>query len=161
MRPKEKNISRVSVQFEKHQPERRRGFGGYLFCNGGCCCCCCCLQSLGGLIGAAAGSANCKLSAGPVIGCYWTCLALLAGAILFVSLAIRDGAAMFAFSALLFLPVVQILASILTLIWIKIRRADFSDQAASLQTLGKITLYSFLGALAGGIAMLIGFQVFK
>ena len=50
----EKNISSVSVQFEKHQPERRRGGEGYLLCGGGCCCCSCCLHSLGGLIGAAA-----------------------------------------------------------------------------------------------------------
>src|SRR5207249_624119 len=58
MGPQKKKTSTASVQFEKHQPERRRGVGGYLFCNGGCCCCCCCLHSLGGLIGAAAATAK-------------------------------------------------------------------------------------------------------
>src|SRR6266851_5850174 len=77
MRLKGKNISSESVQFEKHQPERRRGFGGYLLCNGGCCCCCCCLHSLGGLIGAAAATAKSKSpTGGSVAGCYWTCLTL-------------------------------------------------------------------------------------
>ncbi len=74
----EKNISSVSVQFEKHQPERRRGGGGYLLCNGGCCCCCCCLHSLGGLIGAAAATSKRESSAGGlVVGCYWTVLTSL------------------------------------------------------------------------------------
>src|SRR5438034_3797309 len=74
----EKNISSVSVQFEKHQPERRRGGGGYLLCSGGCCCCCCCLHSLGGLIGAAAATSTRKSPTGDSdIGFYWSVLTLL------------------------------------------------------------------------------------
>ena len=63
--------------------------------------------------------------------------------------------------ALLFLPVLQLVASILTLIWIKIGRVDFPDKKASLQMLGKITLWSFVWALAGGIAMVVGFKMFN
>ena len=162
MRPKGKNISSVSVQFEKHEPERRRGAN--LFCNGGCCCCCCCLHSLAGLIGAAAASAKSKSpSAGPVVGYYWTCLAVLAGAIVIFALvsAGDDGVGVGIIAALLFLPVVQLLASILTLIGIGIRSTDFPDKKASFQALGKITIYSLLGALAGGFAMIVGFKMFN
>src|SRR5216110_1382175 len=84
---KKKYVSRVAVQFEKHQPERRRGGGAYPLCCG-CCCYCCCLHSLGGLIGAAAGSAKTKSpSEGSIVGCYWTVLTLLAGVIFIFFLA--------------------------------------------------------------------------
>jgi len=162
MRLKGKNISSVSVQFEKHQPERRRRGGGYLLCGGGCCCCSCCLHSLGGLIGAAAATAKSKSpSEGSVVGCYWTVLTLLAGSIfLFILASGQAGGQGFGIIvALLFLPIVQLVASILTLIWIGIRTADFPDKKASLQILGRITLWSFLGVLAGGIAMIAGFKM--
>jgi hypothetical protein len=163
MRPKEKDNSNGSVQFEKHQPERRSGVGDRLFCNGGCCCCCCCLHALGGLIGAAAASAKGKSpSAGPVVGWYWTCLTLLVGAgVVWGSGQGDGGAGIGIIAVLLFLPLVQLIASILTSICIGIRSEVFPDKKASLQTLGKITLYSFLGALAGGIAMMFGFMMFK
>ena len=155
----EKNISSVSVQFEKHQPERRRGGGGYLLCGGGCCCCCCCLHSLGGLIGAtAATSTRESPTGGSVIGFYWSVLTLLTIAICVWASAIAAGFGIIA--ALFCLPLVQLAASLVTFIWVQIRSADFSDKKASLRTLGRITLWSFLGALAGGVAMIIGFKMF-
>jgi len=164
MQLQKKIILSVSVQFEKHQPERRRRLGAHLFCGGGCCCCCCCLHSLVGLIGAAAATAKSKSpSEGSVVGCYWTCLALLAGAIFIFTLgsmnASEQGFGIIV--ALLFLPLVQLVASILTSIWMGIRSAHLPDKKASLKILGKITLWSFLGALAGGIAMIVGFKMFN
>ena len=156
----EKNISSVSVQFEKHQPERRRGGGGYLLCNGGCCCCCCCLHSLGGLIGAAAAtSARKSPTGGSVIGCYWTVLTLLTVAICVWASASAAGLGLIA--ALFFLPLVQLAASLVTFIWVQVRPEDFADKKTSLRTLGRITLWSFLGALAGWLAMIIGFKMFN
>ena len=156
----EKNISSVSVQFEKHQSERRRGGGGYLLCNGGCCCCCCCLHSLGGLIGAAAAtSARKSPTGGSVIGCYWTVLTLLTVAICVWASASAAGLGLIA--ALFFLPLVQLAASLVTFIWVQVRPEDFADKKTSLRTLGRITLWSFLGALAGGGAMIIGFKMFS
>src|SRR5207302_6629332 len=77
MGPQKKKTSSASVQFEKHQPERRRGIGAYVCC-GCCCCCCCCLHSLGGLIGAAAATSTRRSpTGGSIIGCYWTVLTSL------------------------------------------------------------------------------------
>ena len=154
----EKNISSASVHFEKHQPERRSGIGAYVCC--GCCCCCCCLHSLGGLIGAAAAtSARKSPTGGSVIGCYWTVLTLLTVAICVWASASAAGLGLIA--ALFFLPLVQLAASLVTFIWVQARPADFADKKTSLRTLGRITLWSFLGALAGGGAMIIGFKMFS
>jgi len=163
MRLKRKNISSVSVQFEKHQPERRRGVGAYFFCGGGCCCCCCCLHSLGGLIGAAAATARSKSpSEESGIGTYWTWFLLLAGGVLLFCLSLATSALGFGIIlALFFLPLAQLVASVLTLIWFGIRSAEFPDKKARLQIIGKITLWSFLGALAGGVAMIVGFKMFN
>jgi hypothetical protein len=163
MRSKEKNNSRGSVQFEKHEPERRSGTGSNLFCNGGCCCCCCCLHSLGGLIGAAMASAKGKSQseAGPVVGTYWALFALVAAGGAIWGSAQAGGPGLGIILVLVFLPLVQLLASLLTMIWVGVRREAFPDKQASLTLLGKITLYSFLGALAGIVAMMIGFKMFS
>jgi len=161
MGPKKEKSSSASVQFEKHRPERRRGGGGYLFCNGGCCCCCCCLHSLGGLIGAAAATSTRKSpTGGSVIGCYWSVLTLLTVAIF--AWACASAAGFGIIIALFFLPAAQLAASLVTfIIWVQIPAADFADKKASLRALGRITLWSFLGALAGGVAMIIGFKMFS
>lgn len=160
MRPKKRNISSASVQFEKHQPERRRGVGGYLFCNGGCCCCCCCLHTLGGLIGATAATLKTQsATGGSVAGCYWTCLAILTGAICIAASASSVGLGIV--TALLFLPLAQLGASIMTLIWVQTRSADFVGKKAGLQTLERITVWSILGAVAGLLTMLLGSKMFQ
>jgi len=166
MRPKKRNSSSASVQFEKHRPERRRVVGGYLFCNGRCCCCCCCLHTYGGLIGATAVTLKMKsATGGSVAGCYWTYLTILAGAICIVPsgcIVASDSSVVTGLvAALLFLPLAQLVASIVTLIWVQTRSVDFPDKKASLQTLGRITVWSILGALAGMLAMLLGFKMFQ
>jgi hypothetical protein len=111
---------------------------------------------LGALIGAVAATAKSKSpSEGSVGGCYWTLLTLLAGAVFIFAWPSMKGFGIIV--ALLFLPVLQLVASIVTLIWIQIARVDFPDKKASLQMLGKITFWSVLGALAGGIAMVSRF----
>ena len=121
---------------------------------------CCCLHSLGGLIGAAAAtSARKSPTGGSVIGCYWTVLTLLTVAICVWASASAAGLGLIA--ALFFLPLVQLAASLVTFIWVQVRPEDFADKKTSLRTLGRITLWSFLGALAGGGAMIIGFKMFS
>jgi hypothetical protein len=117
---------------------------------------------LGGLIGAAVASAKDKSpSAGPVAGWYWTCLALLAGAGVIWGASQGDGGmGIGIIGLLLLLPLVQLIASVLTLISIGIGGEVFPNKNASLRTLGIITLYSFLGALAGAIAMMFGLGMF-
>jgi len=62
---------------------------------------------------------------------------------------------------LIFLPVGQLIASILTLFCIASWSAGFPQKRTSLLELGRITLYSILGALVGGIGMVFGFGLFK
>ena len=64
-------------------------------------------------------------------------------------------------TALLFFPLAQLVASLVTLIWVQTRSADFPDKKASLQTLGRITVWSILGAVAGVLAMLLGSMMFQ
>jgi hypothetical protein len=109
---------------------------------------------LGGLLGATAASFS-KKSAGGASGirAYWTCLTgltMLAGvAFAFVVGSSKDsGTIFFLLIALLFLPFVQLAASILTIIWIQFRSGDFPEKA-NLQVVGRITGWSSLGAVLG------------
>ena len=77
------------------------------------------------------------------------------------ALASASAAGLGIIGALLFLPLVQWAASLVTFIWVQVRPEDFADKKTSLRTLGRITLWSFLGALAGGGAMIIGFKMFS
>ena len=165
MRLRKRNIQSPSVQFEKHQPERRRGVGSTPNCCCGSCCCCCCLHSLGGLIAAAvATSVRKSRVGGSAAGCYWICLAVLTGALFVLIWSSSSSSGPFAFEAIvasLFLPVVQLAASLLTFIWILILGMDIPDRKSSLQTLGRITLWSFLGAVVGLVAMVALFRNLK
>src|SRR6266481_5544806 len=165
MRLKDRENSTASIHFEKHQPERRREVGSSLFCCGGCCCCCCCLHSLGGLLGATAASVS-KKSAGGASGirAYWTCLTgltLLAGLAFacIVASSNDSGTMLWLLIALLFLPFVQLAASIVTVIWVQFRSGDFPEKT-SLQVVGRITLWSILGAVIGLATMILGFKMF-
>src|SRR5262245_6845845 len=110
MRLKRNEIAKVSVQFEKHKPERRRGGGAFPLCCG-CCCCCCCLHSLGALVGATAATVKRKSpTQSSVAGIYWLVLASLA--VLLVAWACGSVAGMMGLIlALMFLPVAQLVAS--------------------------------------------------
>jgi hypothetical protein len=155
---KAKHTLRVSVEFEKHQPERRRQVGGNLPCNGGCCCCSCCLHSLGGLIGAAAATAKGKSESDRLaLGAYWFVLSLLTLAAW--GWASSNAAGFGIVIVLVFLPILQLAASLVTFFWIQIRSASLPDKKTRLRTLGRITFWSFMGALFGLIAMVIGFAL--
>lgn len=158
MHPK-KITGSSTVQFEKHQPERRRGFGGYLFCGGGCCCCSCCLHTLGGLIGAALATATKPAEGGSATGFYWTCVLIQAAICILASaaLSVMTGLVI----ALTFLPLMQLIASLVTYVWILTRGSESPDRAANLQTLGSITLWSVIGAVLGLMLMMLGFAMFQ
>jgi hypothetical protein len=112
------------------------------------------------LIGAVAGTPTWKSpKGGSVVGWYWGVLTLLTVAIWVWACASAAGLGIIA--ALFCLPLVQLGASLVTLIWVQVRPVDFGDKKDSLRTLGRITLWSFLGALAGGGAMIIGFKMFN
>ena len=155
MRRPRKNSSNGSVRFEKHQPERRRAASDHVMCNGGCCCCSCCLHSLGGLIGAAIATGKSREPAeNLVLKCYWLVLVSLTGVTMLITS--QDSVGMGVILILLYLPAVQLAASVVTLIWIGMRSASSLEKKANLVTLGRITLWSFLAALAGLVAMILG-----
>src|SRR5882672_4542936 len=147
LKTKENSTSRI--RFEKHQPERRRGVGSSLFCCGGCCCCCCCLHSVGGLLGAAGASGSRKSAGGSAgIQAYWTCLTgiTVLGALAFACIVMSsgdNGGILWLFIALMFLPFVQLAASIVAVLWIQFRSGDFPEKA-NLQAIGRITIWSIL-----------------
>jgi hypothetical protein len=149
---------RLSVRFDKHQPERGRGIGANVCC--GSCCCCCCLHSLGGVIGGAVATAKGKSEAdGSFIAFYWTALTLMTAGL--VAWGDYSGKGLGIFASLLFLPFVQLFTSFLALIWIEARYANVSERKASRNMLGRITVWSFLGAIIGLIAMVVGCKMFQ
>jgi hypothetical protein len=143
------------VEFHKYPPERRRRNGGTLYCGGGCCCCCCCLHSLGGLMGAAAVSVT-QARRGRKIGTYW-CLLLLLTVLSIFLFHVFDGALGIVFSAMM-TPGIQLVCSVVITILLIVRGGENEEeQRAGLRTIGAITLWSLLGALAGFVAMILFF----
>jgi hypothetical protein len=144
---------------------------------GCCCCCCCCLHTIGGLIGGIAGSLSridrprrpldpdfpfpfrrdemedevtfpagvlywllvSFLSAATAVGYYWN-----EGAArpddLFIGLLV----------AVFFLPAIQLGASLLALIGVAV---FYTEKTVALIRIGKITLWSFVGTIAGIMLM--------
>ena len=152
--------SNESVEFERHEPERRHATGGRVLCNGGCCCCSCCLHSLGGLVGAALASRKEKASTGSsIVGLYWAVLAFLALATF--ALMSFGGVSVGVITVLLLLPVIQLAASLISWIWLVKQSDRFLDPDASARILGRITLHSFVGALIGLFAMVLGLAALK
>jgi len=100
-----------------------------------------------------------SVSAGPVARCYWSFTVVLVIGIVLYSSSQDTGAGLGIITLLLALPLVQLAASLLTLFCAAVWRAKFPDEAASLRQLGKITLYSFLGALVGVLATLVGLKL--
>ena len=175
------------VEFHKHPPERRRGIGASGYCCCGSCCCCCCLHSLGGLVGAAAGS-RCKGAplSGRGMRSYWGVLASLT--VVAISLPVlaqwrqyvgalgdflkgtggslpvvrAQSMEIGIMIALLLMPGIQLVCSLIMAIWVEVRRGySAEEKSASRRTIGRITIWSFLGAVVGLVVMVILFQATK
>jgi hypothetical protein len=149
-------------------PERRRRSQVIAAC--GCCCCCCCLHTLGGLIGAAAGSwvtrlrtddpqptgeeARDRHASVKASTIYWWAFGLLSLPVvaLYESRAMLDGLLVLLIGA----PVVQIGASLVSLLIVGV--AFKEGKGAALRKVGRITWRSLLGTLIG---LGIMFALFK
>jgi hypothetical protein len=106
------------------------------------------------LIGAAVVTSK-SSSGNSILGCYWiSFLVLILGVALTTS---SSGQASGVMTALLVSPLVQLGASVVTLVWITIRAAEPADRKAQMRTLGRITLWAFLWALVGLGLMIVGF----
>ena len=63
---------------------------------------------------------------------------------------------------LLVMPGIQLVCSLIMAIWVEVRRGySAEEKRASRRTVGRITLWSFLGAVAGLVVMVILFQATK
>lgn len=139
------------ITVQAHEPERRRRSVVVAPC---CCCscCCCCLHSIGSLT--AAITAGATESGQPAAGLYWRCVVgvLIATAVGSVVMTGNPGGGfLVVLIAILALPVVQLAASLVAVVLILV--LPCSDRAAFLWAIGKITLWTVLGAVIGLLMM--------
>lgn len=158
------------VSIDAHPPERRRR-STTLLAHG---CCCCCLHTVGGVIGAAFGSIRRRAPAPETLTSdeairaeseiktanryaakvYWLALTLAVFGYAVVSTLLNPTSRESAlFMGVFFLPIAQLGASVAALIWILIRPP--ARRTECLGRLGKITLFAFLGALAGCLGLAV------
>jgi hypothetical protein len=167
------------VDVRLHPPERRRA-STTLVATGSCCCCCCCVHSLGGLAGAIYGSRR-KGAPDPetltteqaiqkdgeiarsgryAAKVYWMALTIV-GFITCVVSTIAEPREPVIGPAIIagFLPAGQLIASVISLIYIKLRPPVRPD--VCLSRLGRITLFAFLGGLLGTVGTVLCFVGMK
>jgi len=140
-----------SLEFTVHPPERRRKSNDVV-AHCCCCCCCCCLHSLGSIIGAAVSAAKTarNVQARTAVSIYWIslCVLTLITGLFFVS----DQGAMI-LVLLLCIPGIQLGASVISLIGVLVKGGP--DMSPGLAAIGKITLWTFLGTVAGILIMIL------
>lgn len=173
-----------TVAVTAHPPERARG-GGSVVLPCGCCCCCCCLHTIGGLVGGIVGSVQAVAKAPrrvqdpdfpfpyrldefeeegtfPAGILYWLLVSLLMAAVAvryFLAEGSRDPNDLLIglLIGLMVLPGLQLGASVLAFAAVGL---FYADKRPAFARVGKITLWSFVGTLAG-IALMAGcFGVF-
>lgn len=169
------------VRITAHPPERRRR--STVLAAAGCtCCCCCCVHTLGSVAGAIWGARRRtaplpetlttetaikeeqehKAANALVIRSYWLAVAivvLVTCVVVVLESPHERPEAQAGISALvvaLGLPIGQLAASVLTLIYINVVAPPRKKEC--LARLGRITLYSFLGTIIGciGTALTLG-----
>ena len=161
------------IRVESHLPERRKR-STVLLAHG--CCCCCCLHTVGGLAGAAYGSVRRNAPAPETLTSddairqedeirtanrtaaktYWLSLALITLLSAIVATIIdpkESGVSLFIL--VFFFPAGQLAASLAALIAIQVKPPVRKSECLS--RLGRITLFGFLGALAGVLGLVITF----
>jgi hypothetical protein len=160
------------VLFQPHPPERKRR-STVLLVHG---CCCCCLHSAGGIAGSIWGSLRrnapspdslttpeavrqeeeVKTAHRLAVKVYWLVFTILSFlSIVVTTLINHEDAIVGAVLTLIYLPALQLLASLLTLLWIPMKEPV--RKQVFLRRLGRISLYGFLGALIGSIGLVVTF----
>ena len=161
------------VTFERLPPERRIAAPNAASAGSCCCCCCCCLHTVGSLVGAL----SAKTPKPPedtvpmaVIGTdrvepnykvtkeYWATVLILT-TIALPLYAISEGGnepLEWAFAAAIFMPGMQLLASLIVAIITSASKRPGKDQR--MRHLGSITGRAFIGGLLGLFAMIVFFQ---
>ncbi len=160
---------RRQVDLCVHPPERRRprGLSGVAAYAGCCCCCCCCLHVLGGLVGAATASVKGKPTPQKRLAnkSYW--LSFLALTLLNFFLpwgTAFDGPGWHLGFNILFvllgvLPGIQLAAAAVACVAIALSSQE--DKPAAYRHVGRVALYTFLGAAVGAGLVLAFFGLVK
>jgi hypothetical protein len=163
----------MPITIERLPPERT-AITPVAAAAGGCCsCCCCCFHAVGSLIGAAMARppqvAPPEAPVATIAGSptepkysvareYWMSF-LVASVITMMILGVYlDGSDRLAGMGIIYalvLPAVQLAASIAALVLVLTSKRPGRDER--LRHLGKITLYSLLGALLGGVLVIAMF----
>jgi hypothetical protein len=168
------------VELRRHPPERRPP-SATLLAAGCCCCCCCCVHSLGGLAGAIYGSRRKggapdpeTLSSEKAIleeseiarsgryasKVYWLVLTIVGFITCVISAIANPGQPLLGPAIIAgFLPAAQLIASLLSWVYILCRPPVRSD--VCLSRLGRITLFAFLGGLFGCLGTWLTFAFMK
>jgi hypothetical protein len=158
-----------------HPPERRRR-STILLASACSCCCCCCVHALGSVAGAVFGQLRGRKKAADAPGeegarglveiqaadryatkIYWLAIAIIAVIAVFVAVVESRGESssntfwICFFTIALGLPMGQLGASVLSLIYINVFPPVRKD--VCLRRLGRITLHAFVGSIIGGAAM--------
>jgi hypothetical protein len=168
------------IRITAHTPERGKRSASVTAACGCCCCCCCCLHTIGGLVGAISGSLlniryrprpvdpsfpfpfrrdelDQEEGTFPVAVVYW--IIVLLGVVAVSAYTFFAGSSgqldptMLLWGAvigLFFLPAIQLVASLLSLIIVAV---FYTDKTNGLIRVGKITLWSFVGTLVGILIM--------
>jgi hypothetical protein len=164
----------MGVTIERLPPERMATMPVAAAAGGCCSCCCCCFHTVGALIGAAAARPPIGPTGGPPIATisggptepkysvnreYWMSF-LVGSIILMMILAVElDGNDKLIGMSIVYAilaPAVQLAASISALaITLASKRPGQSER---LRHLGKITLFSVIGTLIGGVVVFAMFQ---
>jgi hypothetical protein len=111
-------------------------------------------------VGAAVATGKSKTpEEGSVAASYWLILIFLT--LITVGIASASSVGLGLIIALLFLPLLQLAASVVTAVWIQMRSRDLPYKKAGLQALKRITLWSFLWTIAGLAAMFLGFELLR
>lgn len=163
------------VGFVAHPPERRRR-STTLLSAGCCCCCCCCVHTLGGIVGAVVGArrkdipapetlttpeavrieAEKKAANRLVIRVYWLCVTIVAVITCVVCVAVNPNEPIVGPAMVLgFLPIGQLVASIMALMYLNVAKPPRERECAS--RLGRITLMAFFGTILGCLGTALSF----
>lgn len=160
-------MARVRVQ--RLPPERlgRMAVVGSVCCSS-CCCCCCCLHALGGLVGAAAGSAwavgpaggqpaeeSARDGAAITVAVHWTTVVALSITTFVIGslVDVHDGIWIGLAAVVIGLPLFQLAAFLLGLLLAPL--FPVPNKLASLKALGKIALLSFVGSVLGAGLLIV------
>lgn len=165
------------MDFIVHRPERRAR-STTLLAPGCCCCCCCCVHSVGGAAGAIYGSLrrNAPLPESLVteeqvreerevsaahryaVKIYWLALTIVGFLTIIVSMIVDPKEPILGPGLILgFLPVGQLAASLISAIYILWGPPVRKDLC--LRRIGRITVFSFLGAVLGIAGTIISFKM--